>query len=156
MEMEGDADMQTAPITHTSRRRGQSRRVGAAAAVLAGLLLVTAGCVAGSSNSSGGIRASSTGDQNSVNTGVSAAPGSSQGRSVGSFSIGFATCMRAHGVPNFPDPNGQPGQLGPNSGIDPGSAQFHAAINGPCKSLAPPEWLDSGSDSGPNTVPGGH
>jgi hypothetical protein len=152
----GDADMQTAPITQTSRKRGQSRRVGAAAAVLAGLLLVAGGCAAGSSNSSGGSRASANGDQNSVNTGASAPSGGSQDRSVGSFSIDFATCMRAHGVPNFPDPDGQPGQLGPNGGIDPGSAQFQAAINGPCKSLAPPQWLDSGSGSGPGSVPGGH
>jgi hypothetical protein len=60
--------------------------------------------------------------------------------------------MRAHGVPNFPDPDGQPGQLGPDSGVDPASAQFRAAVNGPCTSLAPPEWLDSGPDS----VPGSH
>jgi hypothetical protein len=153
--------MQTAPLTQTSKNCGRSRRVGAAAAGLAGLLLITAGCAGGSAhpdpanNNSRGVRASSIGDQNSVNTGASAPPGSSQGRSVGSFSVDFAKCMRAHGVPNFPDPNGRPGQLGPNSGIDPGSAQFQTAVNGPCRSLAPPQWLDSGSDSGPNSVSGG-
>jgi hypothetical protein len=35
--------------------------------------------------------------------------------------------MRAHGVPDFPDPNGQAGQLGPGSGIDPNSPQFQSA-----------------------------
>ena len=64
--------------------------------------------------------------------------------SAGSFSLAFARCMRAHGVPYFPDPNGQADQLGPASGIDPNSAQFQAAINGPCKSMAPPGWLGSG------------
>ncbi|WP_203922994.1 hypothetical protein [Rugosimonospora africana] len=90
-----------------------------------------------------------------MSTGASAPPGSGQGGSVGSFTVEFAACMRAHGVPNFPDPNGQPGQLGPNSGIDPGSPQFQAAINGPCRPLAPSQWLDSGSGSGPNSAPGG-
>ena len=40
----------------------------------------------------------------------------------------FAACMRAHGVPNFPDPNGQGAiQFGPGSGIDPDSPKFRAA-----------------------------
>ena len=40
----------------------------------------------------------------------------------------FASCMRKHGEPNFPDPNAQ-GVLSINaaSGIDPGSAQFQSA-----------------------------
>jgi hypothetical protein len=62
-----------------------------------------------------------------------------------SFSLAFATCMRAHGVPDFPDPDGQAGQLGPGSGIDPGSPRFQSALNGPCKPLAPPGWLSTGS-----------
>jgi hypothetical protein len=65
-------------------------------------------------------------------------------RSSGSYSLAFTKCMRAHGVPDFPDPDGQAGQLGPGSGIDPNSPQFQSALNGPCKSLAPPGWLGSG------------
>jgi hypothetical protein len=99
------------------------------------------------------MRANSNSDQNSVSTGASAPPGS-QGRAVGSFTVDFAKCMRAHGVPDFPDPNGRSGQLGPNSGIDPASREFQSALNGPCKSLAPPAWVDSGSGSGPDSVPG--
>src|SRR5262245_18620999 len=102
----------------------------------AAILLIAAGCADRSprpdpSNSSGSVGASAN--------------------SAGTFSVEFARCMRAHGVPNFPDPTGQAGELGPNSGIDPGSTQFQTALNGPCKSLAPPQWLDSG----PNSVSGG-
>jgi hypothetical protein len=44
----------------------------------------------------------------------------------------LAQCMRSRGVPNFPDPQPQanggiPLSLGPNSGVDPNSAQFQAA-----------------------------
>lgn len=40
----------------------------------------------------------------------------------------FASCMRSHGVPNFPDPSAQGGiSITPSMGIDPGSAQFQAA-----------------------------
>jgi hypothetical protein len=44
----------------------------------------------------------------------------------------LAQCMRSRGVPNFPDPQPQANggialPLGPNSGVDPNSAQFQAA-----------------------------
>jgi len=65
----------------------------------------------------------------------------------GEFTREFAECMRANGVPNFPDPTGEPGQLGPDSGIDPGSQAYRDAIDGPCRSLAPPAWIDDGSGS---------
>ena len=96
------------------------------------------------SSSRGGGKTSSQGGGNSSG-------GGGQGGSVGTFTVAFAKCMRAHGIRNFPDPNGRPGQLGPSSGIDPGSAKFRAALNGPCKPLAPPAWVDSGKGS----VPGG-
>src|SRR4051812_44067477 len=51
----------------------------------------------------------------------------------------YSQCMRAHGVPKFPDP-GPNGQLrlaaGPGTGIDPESATFKAALQA-CKSLEP-------------------
>lgn len=51
----------------------------------------------------------------------------------------YSQCMRAHGVPKFPDP-GPNGQLriaaGPGTGIDPESATFKAAQQA-CKSLEP-------------------
>jgi hypothetical protein len=78
---------------------------------------------------------------------VSLHGGSSPGgeRSAGtSFTLAFAECMRAHGVPKFPDPDSKAGQLGPGSGVDPASQAFQAAINGPCRRLAPPAWVSSG------------
>jgi hypothetical protein len=52
----------------------------------------------------------------------------------------FSACMRAHGVPKFPDPqfgNGKIGiRIGPGTGIDPRSPQFQAAQKA-CQSELP-------------------
>jgi hypothetical protein len=52
----------------------------------------------------------------------------------------FSACMRAHGVPNFPDPDFGKGtvriSIGPSSGIDPQSPQFQAARKA-CQNLLP-------------------
>src|ERR1700732_427393 len=50
--------------------------------------------------------------------------------------IAFASCMRSHGVPNFPDPSGNGSVFGPGRGIDSTSPQFQRALQA-CKSLAP-------------------
>jgi hypothetical protein len=48
----------------------------------------------------------------------------------------LAQCMRTHGYPSFPDPNGQGVfNLGASSGFDPNSAQFQSAMNA-CGKLA--------------------
>ena len=39
----------------------------------------------------------------------------------------FAECMRAHGLPNFPDPTSNGIRIAQNSGIDPQSPQYQAA-----------------------------
>jgi hypothetical protein len=45
--------------------------------------------------------------------------------------------MRSHGVPNFPDPNAQGDiNVGPGSGIDPGSAKVQAAYQA-CRNVLP-------------------
>jgi hypothetical protein len=127
-------------------------------AVLISLSLLADAC--GTASSSGsptatsgasiGAAVSNTGSGVLTRTG-SGLPGDSGNRSAGGYSVTFARCMRAHGVPNFPDPNnpndptGQGGQLGPDSGVDPTSAAFQAALNGPCRSLAPAGWVSSGS-----------
>jgi hypothetical protein len=46
--------------------------------------------------------------------------------------IAFAKCMRAHGVPNFPDPGPNGIQFPMNSPM-PQSPAFQRAQNGPCK-----------------------
>ncbi|MFL6076215.1 MAG: hypothetical protein ACJ73S_22720 [Mycobacteriales bacterium] len=121
---------------------------------LAGLLLVAAALVAcaahgGGGRGSGGGSKGDSGGAHAGDTTTTGHKGSGGNRSVGQFTKEFAQCMRANGVPNFPDPNGSGGQLGPNSGIDPGSAAYLNAINGPCRSLAPPEWVSEGPGSGP-------
>lgn len=138
------------------------------AALLVGAALVCAACsssgaagsdavpatpsgAASNQSATGGGQASNGDGATSIKGTPPANGGNGQGGSVGTFTLAFAKCMRAHGVANFPDPNGSAGQLGPNSGIDPTSAKFQAALNGPCKSLAPAPWLDSG----PGSVPGG-
>jgi hypothetical protein len=49
----------------------------------------------------------------------------------------FAACMRANGLPKFPDPNPDGGlRIGRNSGVDPNSPQFKAAEKA-CETLLP-------------------
>jgi hypothetical protein len=58
--------------------------------------------------------------------------------------IEFATCMRAHGVPNFPDPGGGGGgiQIPIGSGVNPAAPAFQQAQKS-CRRLLP------GGGSGP-------
>jgi hypothetical protein len=123
--------------------RGLPRRVGLLAAVL--VTLCAAACAGGSTGSPQG-RLTKGGFSTQGGLVTRNGGGSGGGNETSSsFSLAFAKCMRAHGVGDFPNPDGQPGQLGPASGVNPGSQQFQAAINGPCKSLAPPAWVSSGS-----------
>ena len=49
----------------------------------------------------------------------------------------FSTCMRSHGVPNFPDPGSSGGiSISPGSGLDPASPAFKSAQS-QCKKLLP-------------------
>ena len=75
---------------------------------------------------------------------ASSTSGSAGNETTGSYSAAFAACMRAHGVPKFPNPNGSVGQLGPDSGVNPASSAYQATLMGPCKSLAPAGWVSSG------------
>jgi len=49
--------------------------------------------------------------------------------------VRYANCMRAHGVPNFPDPSGS-GQIEINSGLNPNSPAFETAAKA-CAKLQP-------------------
>ena len=124
-------------------------RVGLALVGLASLALMAAACGGGQPSASPTTATAGSGVSN-TGTGVVTRPGSGSGsqssgnRSTGTYTLAFAECMRVHGVPNFPNPNGKGSQLGPGSGIDPTSPAFQAALNGPCQSLAPPGWVSSG------------
>ncbi len=126
--------------------------------VVLAVIVLTAACQRGGGSptkppsTSGGARAASQrasapGDSKRGTGGGAGATGQS---STGAYTVAFARCMRQHGVPAFPNPTGN-GQLGPTSGIDPTSTAFQTALNGACKALAPPNWLDDG----PGSVPGG-
>jgi len=92
---------------HRGRRRAQLRRAGLAAAVLALMGLLATACGGGSSHA----RAGGGG-------GVQAA-------------LAYARCMRAHGVPDFPDPDSN-GQFN----VDPHSASSQeTAANHTCNHL---------------------
>jgi hypothetical protein len=58
-------------------------------------------------------------------------------RSAVNQGLKFAGCMRAHGVPNFPDPRASGGiDIAPGSGLGPQSPAFHAAQQA-CGKLLP-------------------
>jgi hypothetical protein len=70
--------------------------------------------------------------------GASSQAGTTSGSSGVGPGIKYADCMRAHGVPNFPDPGGGGGgiQIQAGSGINPFSPSFKVA-QGSCAKLLP-------------------
>jgi hypothetical protein len=119
--------------------------VALALAALASIAFLVGACGGGPASSS----STTTGGATS-GTGVVIRSGSGSGSqsggntTTGGYSVAFAGCMRAHGVPKFPNPNGSPNQLGPDSGFNPSSSAYQAALNGPCESLAPAGWVSPG------------
>ncbi len=99
--------------------RPRPRRAGVLA-VMAGLVLLTAAC-GGSLSSSGSP--STTGGPSSTGTGGASS-------SFVSHDLAFARCVRAHGVPNFPDPNAN-GQEPPSVKDISKSPRFPAASKRP-------------------------
>ena len=98
----------------------------AACAVIAGA--IAAGCGSGSN----GPGVASTGSHSSTPSGSTTASGHGSPQA-------YSRCMRAHGVPNFPDPTPQGNggfSLSLPQGIDPRSPQFRAADQA-CKSQLP-------------------
>jgi hypothetical protein len=99
-----------------SRRPRRLRRAVAIAAALAGVALLAAACGGGSAPA----------------TATPAAQGGSNSASTAD-ALPYTQCMRAHGVPNFPDPSpnagGKPftGQSLQQAGVDPSSPQAQAA-----------------------------
>ncbi len=66
--------------------------------------------------------------------------------SDGGSPLAYAKCMRAHGVPDFPDPSSQGGftlQGGPNSDLNPNSSAFEQA-NEDCQRFTPTSGLGHG------------
>ena len=98
---------------------------------LAALVVIAViGASAGCSNDDTGNAASTNGDADS---GDSASPADLE------QAVKFAECMRANGVPNFPDPDSS-GDY--NFGVDVNKAVFTRAIEA-CKDLQPPGALSA-------------
>ena len=139
---------QSTTTPRRDRPRPSLSRIRRAVIAVAGLVSLTlvAACGSGVSSASqaADAAASNTGTGVVTRPGPSAGGDSSGNETTANYSVAFAECMRAHGIPKFPNPDGSEGQLGPDSGVNPGSSAFQAAVSGPCKSLAPAGWVSSG------------
>src|SRR6516225_10544546 len=82
-------------------------------AVTLGLLLLTAACGSGTS-SSGPSSTSPSSTSPSSPSGTSSSGTGGVSAAYVSDKLSLARCLRAHGVPNYPDPNAS-GQEPPNS-----------------------------------------
>ena len=147
VEAKGSCAMRPADALTDRRRLGASPRALASVAAVVAVAIVVGGCGGGAK--SPGVANVSTSSTTSSHSSASSTThsrggtalstgGPSTGSGRGAPSSGFAIqtgnpqkalklsqCMRAHGVPNFPDPNGQGVIQG--SGIDPNSSQFQKA-----------------------------
>jgi hypothetical protein len=118
-----------------SELRGPQHRHRAALLVAAlGVALAAAACGGGS----GGTGVAQAGTPTTGSSSHSPRKGSA---------LAMAQCMRAHGVPDFPDPDSS-GRIAiqgsPGSGLDPSSPQFQAAQQA-CKAFAPPGIATAGT-----------
>jgi hypothetical protein len=111
--------------------------------VLVGTIaLGVAGCGSNTATGSGGSAGNTGGTSTAGNTasGASSETGSTRANTQitkREKGVKFAECVRAHGVPHFPDPNAT-GNF--NFAVDVTAATFTAAVTA-CKSLQPPGTL---------------
>lgn len=114
-----------------TRSSSTLRRAALAVAVVALVVLGVAAC--------GGAPPSSPATTNAT-TNAPAGGSGSPGASAGFFqqALAYAHCMRAHGVRDYPDPNGNGSDQSINqAGIDPNSPTYKAAAQA-CRKDAPP------------------
>jgi hypothetical protein len=123
----------------TSQLKISHRIATAAAGALAVAILLSA-CGSSSPGSSVAHLGSTTNATPSASS--SSDPSTPQARYE--QAVKFSTCMRSHGMPNFPDPQQHGGghvtlsiHAGPGTGLDPNSSQFRAAQNA-CRQYLPP------------------
>jgi hypothetical protein len=112
-----------------------ARRINLSVAVCASAALLVVGCGGGSANP--GVAQLSSG-ASSADTANGAGAASASSDSPEAAALAFAGCMRANGLPNFPDPKAGGGFLfHTGSGADPSSPAFNAAQT-KCKKFLPP------------------
>jgi hypothetical protein len=109
----------------------------AAAALVGGVLVTACGSNAGTTSSQTAANAAATSTTTSSTTtgGGTTSTGLPTPGPSGS-GLAFARCMRANGVPNFPDPSPGPGLLFSTAGINP-SAPAVKAAQAKCRRLVP-------------------
>ena len=114
----------------------RKRRPLVALVLVSSIALIGAGCGSNTAAGSAGrsSTAGSTGSAASASTDAKTQPTKQEKAEK------FAECVRAHGVPHFPDADAQ-GNFG-NFGVDVSAATFTAAVNA-CKALQPPGSLSS-------------
>jgi hypothetical protein len=118
-----------------SRRR---LRPLAALAIVALISMISAGCGSNASSESGA--ASSTGSTSTASTGTGTTnSGATTKLTAQEKAVKFAECMRANGVPHFPDPDPK-GDF--NFGVDVTVEVWLKAIDA-CKALKPPGALSA-------------
>jgi hypothetical protein len=107
----------------------------AALALIALLGLIGVGCGSSASSETGAAGSAGTTNGAGGSTGAGA-NGNGTGQEK---AVKFAECMRANGVPHFPDPSAK-GDF--NFGVDVSKAVFGKAVNA-CKALEPPGALSA-------------
>jgi hypothetical protein len=112
---------------------GIARRIDFRAVVLASVALSVAGCGGGSANP--GVARLSSGRSSAASSNASTGAGAG---SPEAEALAFAGCMRANGLPDFPDPKGGGGFLfHTGAGADPSSPAFKTAQT-KCEKFLPP------------------
>jgi hypothetical protein len=114
----------------------RKRRPLAALVLLSLIALMGAGC---GSNTPTGTAKGSAGSGSSAGTANSGGTGGNTQATKREKAVKFAECVRAHGVPHFPDPDASDNF---NFGVDVSAAVFTAAVNA-CQALQPPGTLSA-------------
>ena len=115
----------------------RKRRPLAALVLITLISLISAGC--GSSAPAGTASSASVAGSGSGSRTGSASNGGNTNATKREKAVKFAECVRAHGVPHFPDPDTS-GSF--NFGVDVSAEVFTNAVNA-CKALQPPGSLSS-------------
>jgi hypothetical protein len=114
------------------------RRINLSVVVLASVALSVAGCGGGSANPDVARLSSGTSSAASSNASTGTGAAGAGSGSPEAAALAFADCMRANGLPNFPDPKAGGGFLfHTGGGADPSSPAFKAAQT-KCKKFLPP------------------
>jgi hypothetical protein len=122
------------PDSTDSRRLTRSRPARLLAFATLAIGVVIAGCGGSSPSTTTAVTA---GDPTTSASTPPAAGGSGAPAASGSGAVAFARCMRANGVPNFPDPSAGGGALSSvGAGTNPTAPAFQAA-RAKCQKLLP-------------------